>query len=106
MSCIDSRESEIPEGPKALGEINSQLSVQAFSNPSTAYFMVTIRSSSTSHSMSFWVIDAAGRIVEQKAGISADQIFQLGARYQPGVYFIKVMQDGQTRQLKLLKLKQ
>ena len=56
--------------------------------------------------MSFWVIDAAGRIVEQKAGISADQIFQLGARYQPGVYFIKVMQDGQTRQLKLLKLKQ
>ena len=66
--------------------------------------MVTIRSSSSHRPVSFRVIDAVGRKMEERTGISADQAFQIGASYQPGIYFIRVIHDGQPEQLKLVKL--
>ncbi len=104
LSGIDMRESNTTEVVKVTGEINKQLFIRAFPNPSTNYFMVTIRSSSSHRPVSFRVIDAVGRIMEERTGISADQTFQIGSSYQPGIYFIRVIYDGQPEQLKLVKL--
>jgi hypothetical protein len=49
------------------------------------------------------VVDMYGRMIEERI-LPNKQTITLGDRYRPGVYIVKFIQGGQTKQLKLIKL--
>jgi len=79
-----------------------QLSVSVFPNPASNFFMITF-SSSSYRPVTYSVIDAGGRIIEQKIVAGGDQNIKVGTSYQPGIYFITFRQDDLSKQLKLIK---
>ena len=78
------------------------LVVKALPNPTTDRF-VLFTQSSTAQSLSIKVMDAVGRVMEQRTGITANGSISFGQEYRPGVYFVEVMQGGRVQTIQLVK---
>ena len=81
----------------------NSLDVNAFPNPSGSNFTVKVRSTNRNEKINLQVIDAYGRIIETRSVSSSGDII-FGQLYRPGVYYIRVIQGKQFKELKLVKL--
>ncbi|WP_315823293.1 family 10 glycosylhydrolase [Paraflavitalea speifideaquila] len=79
------------------------LTVKAFPNPSPTQFYVLTLSTSLKP-LSIIVTDNTGRTIESRTGLAANGLFNLGAGYRPGVYYLQVKQGNNTQTVKLIKL--
>jgi hypothetical protein len=80
----------------------SSLQVQASPNPSQNYFSLRIKSSSDK-SVQLRIVDAVGRVVEVRQGLSVNSTVPVGLSYRPGVYYAEVMQGTKKVVIKLVK---
>jgi hypothetical protein len=78
------------------------LKVQALPNPSTTYFTLILRGSSTKVA-NLQIADMAGRIIEGRNGIAANSVQHVGHNYRPGVYYAQLIQGNRIITVKLLK---
>jgi hypothetical protein len=85
--------------------LEQKLSVQALPNPTMSYFTLLTKGSSKS-SIELRVIDALGRVVESKKGLTANGSVQIGQGYRPGAYFVQAVQGNEKVMVKLVKLSQ
>jgi len=83
-----------PEGTK--------LEAGLLPNPSSSYFNLSLKSSS-SDPVSIRVVDALGRVVEKRNNVAAYGVLKLGDNYHPGIYFVQVIQGSQSVVLRLFK---
>jgi hypothetical protein len=80
----------------------NKLQVTIQSNPTTQAFTLVIQSPFT-EALTLKVMDLNGRIIETRAGITANGILSLGNSYRPGVYYIEVRQGKEKVVLKAVK---
>lgn len=80
-----------------------QLTARAQPNPSAHYFTLVVQSPN-SPPVTLKVVDAAGRLVENRAGIAPNTTLQVGEGYRPGVYYVEVVQGSERVSLKLVKV--
>jgi hypothetical protein len=76
--------------------------VTAFPNPSNSSFNVKIESGSE-ELMNMRVLDASGRLIEEKKNIPSSQIVKLGERYINGVYLVEIVQGNNRKTVRLVK---
>lgn len=50
------------------------------------------------------VVDQYGRSIETKANLKTGSAVRLGDVYRPGVYYVRVLQGKQHKEIKLIKL--
>lgn len=84
-------------------EVSDKLDVRAYPNPSNQYFTLSLQGAAAGAAVQLRVVDASGRLVEQRNNLSGKQTIQVGELYQPGIYFIEI-RSGQTKTtLKVIK---
>jgi hypothetical protein len=49
------------------------------------------------------VVDMYGRIIETR-NVNANSPIRVGDRYNPGTYFVRIMQGREYKEIKLIKL--
>jgi lysophospholipase L1-like esterase len=81
-------------------ESNLRLSVSP--NPSSSFFLLRAKSGST-QPVTLRILDVAGRLVETKASIPANESVQIGQLYRPGTYVIEAIQGGQKALFRIIK---
>ena len=81
---------------------SKELLVSATPNPATSYFTVIVKSNS-SEVLSCIITDMAGRVVERKSNVPANNAFHAGSQLPAGVYLLQIMQGAQKKTLKLVK---
>ncbi|MDQ3843104.1 MAG: T9SS type A sorting domain-containing protein, partial [Bacteroidota bacterium] len=84
-------------------EVISKLKVAAYPNPSTRYFTLQINSNVTKDAITLRVVDLSGKLIELRNNLQAGQTLRLGDKYQPGMYFVEVLQGNRRELLKLVK---
>lgn len=77
--------------------------VSAYPNPTSAGFNVKLTNSNRTEKILMRVTDAYGRTIETRTIVSTQNI-TFGQLYRPGVYYLTIMQGGQHREIKLIKL--
>jgi hypothetical protein len=87
---------------EVVGEQGSILQLVATPNPSQHYFTLQVKSNSNKPPQ-LRIVDAVGRVVEGKSGLTANSTHRVGHSYRPGVYFAQVMQGGKVMTVKLIK---
>ena len=50
------------------------------------------------------VVDENGRVIEQRNNIKAESVLNVGTLYRPGIYYIRILQGKEKRELKLIIL--
>ena len=85
-----------------MEESSSTFHAIASPNPSKSSFRMNITSSNHSERIKVKVVDAFGRVVEV-IQVVANQQFELGRSYKPGVYIVELEQGKERKQLKLIK---
>ena len=86
------------KGPEA--SIN--LDVIAFPNPSASNFTLNV-SGNSNDKIIMQIIDMYGRIIESR-NINANSPIRFGDRYNPGTYFVRILQGKEHKEIKLVKL--
>lgn len=89
-------------GELAIAEVQKQFSVKVAPNPTTTTFNIQVNGLSN-EKVSVRVTDMAGRLVEQRLNVAANQVLTLGSVYRSGVYYVEVIQGANKQQLKLVK---
>jgi predicted extracellular nuclease/2',3'-cyclic-nucleotide 2'-phosphodiesterase (5'-nucleotidase family) len=79
-----------------------QFSVKAIPNPSRSYFSIAITGEQNTPAQ-LRVVDALGRVIEQRAQVPANSQLQLGQSWRPGIYMVEIRQGVQRKVLKLVK---
>ncbi len=74
-------------------------------NPSAYVFNLRVRGGSLGEPVSLRVWDVAGRIVEQRTGLSSGATLSLGGLWGTGLYYAELTQGTQKLTLKLIKNK-
>jgi hypothetical protein len=87
---------------KEEGITQEKLDVSAYPNPAAQYFNLSIQSNNNIP-VALIIADVTGRVIETKSGIAANSNVTIGHTYQPGVYFIQVVQGNKKLMLKLVK---
>jgi hypothetical protein len=77
--------------------------VAAYPNPFNSSFNIKVESSSD-ELVNMRVIDASGRLIEEKTNIAASQIIKLGERYINGVYLVEIIQGNNRKTTRLVKM--
>ena len=75
-----------------LTVLSSPFKVTVAPNPAKEQFLLQLK-----------VTDAAGRIIERRAGIAPNSSLRIGATYRPGTYYVEVTQGEAKQTLKLVK---
>ena len=88
---------------KEANEIPKQFEVKALPNPTYAYFTLSVKSDNLNSKIKMRVVDMYGRIIETK-NVNANSIVKIGENYLPGVYIVKVEQEDNEKQIKVIKL--
>ena len=83
---------------------SDMLSVQAYPNPAQSQFNIKLQSSNTKDAISIIVYGMNGKVVETRQNLKAGQSLVLGGMYRPGIYILEMIQGGQRKQLKLIKV--
>jgi hypothetical protein len=90
------------KGGEVVGEQEPDLQLRAMPNPATHHFTLHI-SSQSNKPVQLRIVDAIGRTVEVRGGITTNSNFTIGHNYRPGTYFADVLQDGKRAAVKLVK---
>lgn len=80
----------------------ADLSLSAFPNPSSNYFIISVGGGIGYKPISVRVINTLGKVIEQSAS-TFNKSFKIGSYYPPGVYLIEVIQDDMKAVLKVVK---
>jgi hypothetical protein len=80
----------------------SRFSVKAVPNPSKSYFTIGIEGVQNQPAQ-MRVVDALGRVIEQRSQIQANSQLQIGQSWRPGIYMVEIRQGDQRKVLKLVK---
>jgi uncharacterized delta-60 repeat protein len=78
------------------------LQVSAYPNPAPKAFTLQLRSSNA-QPLQVRVLDMAGRVVEARQNVAANTSLSFGAAYQPGIYYVEIIQGTQRKVTKLVK---
>ena len=89
------------KGPGYVESTN--LTVQAYPNPSSYYFNVTAKGNSV-ETMTLRVIDLTGKLVQVKTGVSANSTLQIGQDLMAGTYILELIQGNKKVEQKIIKL--
>lgn len=81
----------------------SALTVDVLPNPSSSYFTLQIRSTNDAP-VTVRITDQAGRVVYMQQGVAAISNVKAGQELKTGVYFAEVVQGGERKVVKLVKL--
>jgi hypothetical protein len=84
----------------ALAE--KSFAVSGFPNPSRTGFTIQIDGASTEKA-SIKVTDLAGRLIETRSNVAANQVLKIGDTYKAGMYYVEVTQGASKKQLKMVK---
>jgi hypothetical protein len=90
---MEARIAEVPDG----------LNVIAFPNPSANHFTINVKANSTKEKITMQVVDMYGRVIEIR-NVSANSMIRFGERYRPGTYLVRILQDKEHKEIKLIKL--
>jgi hypothetical protein len=74
-----------------------------YPNPSSNYFNLSLNSVSNEN-VKITVVDAVGRVIEQRTNVAANSTIQIGHNYQSGIYFVEVLQGNDRVVLRLAKV--
>ena len=85
--------------PEVLGKLN----VIAYPNPSATNFTISVNSNSEKEKITLQVVDMYGRIIETR-NVNARSPIRFGDRYNPGTYFIRIIQGKEHKEIKVVKL--
>lgn len=80
------------------------LEAKLYPNPSTSYFNIVITSNEEKEKITVQLFDQYGRLVSARNNISNGSTVRIGELYQPGVYYVRVLQSKQHKEIKLVKL--
>ena len=80
------------------------LRVTVYPNPASNYFNITINSNDAKEKIVLQVFDQYGRSIEVRNNVSIGSTVRLGDLYRSGVYYVRVIQGKQHKELKLVKL--
>jgi ELWxxDGT repeat protein len=81
---------------------NGLFKISAYPNPSNSSF--TLKLESNGHEMiRLRVLDATGRLIEERQNLSPGETLQLGDRYINGVYMAEIIQGINRKTVKLIK---
>jgi len=92
---------EITNNFKILDD--DQLKITILQNPTQSQFTLTTKSSSNKL-LNITILNDVGQMVEQKNGIAPNGSVYVGGTYQPGIYYIQVIQGGTRQTFKLIKM--
>jgi hypothetical protein len=81
----------------------SHLDLVAMPNPTTSSFTMQLNSSNTKDHITLQVFDQYGRMIETQKTFAGSNL-NIGGLYRPGVYYVRIMQGKEHKQVKLLKL--
>ena len=84
--------------------INDKLEIIAYPNPTNKLFAVQVKTNNTKDKILMQVVDQQGRVLEKRNNVLAGSMIAVGTLYKPGVYYIRIMQGRERRELKLIKL--
>ena len=84
--------------------INDKLEIIAYPNPTNKLFAVQVKTNNTKDNILMQVVDQQGRVLEKRNNVLAGSMIAVGTLYKPGVYYIRIMQGRERRELKLIKL--
>lgn len=77
--------------------------VQGYPNPTSSNFNLKVSSGDRVNKIRMQVMDAYGRVIETRF-VTGGQSISFGSVYRPGVYYLRVIQGKQSKELKLVKL--
>ena len=77
--------------------------LQLYPNPSRNYFTLNIVTTNYSDRVSVRIIDLSGRVVENRNGLSGNQIFRFGQNLRSGMYIAEIRQGKNMKAIKILK---
>ena len=80
----------------------TSLELAAWPNPSDGAFNLNFKSLNASDEIDIQVYDLNGKIIYRQPGV-ANQTYSFGASFQPGIYFVNLVQGDESRQVKLVK---
>ena len=80
-----------------------KLNAIVFPNPSTGYFQIKITSNDWREKIRMQVIDFYGRLINNQE-VNPGQQIKLGEAFRPGIYYVRVMQGDEHKEMKLVKL--
>ena len=78
------------------------LEIMAYPNPTSNSFSLTVQSD-LNEKILMQVMDMYGRVIETIT-VTANSVIRFGDRYNAGVYFVRVVQGNEHKELKLVKL--
>jgi hypothetical protein len=93
----DRGDDQIPESVR-----ETDLKVMAYPNPGTINFSLIVQSE-VNESIAMQVVDMNGRII-QAMNVKPNSIIRVGENYKAGIYFIRLMQGKEHKEIKLIKL--
>lgn len=81
-----------------------KLELLAFPNPSSQHFSVQLKTNDHNTKLQLQVFDQQGRLLERRDNLQPGSVIQLGEKYRPGMYVVRVIQGRQQTEVKLVKL--
>ena len=75
--------------------------VVVYPNPSATAFRISVKGNSR---ISYTVTDVSGSVVERKENVVAGEVLRIGSGYKKGIYFVNIMNEGEVKVVKLVKL--
>jgi hypothetical protein len=79
-----------------------RFTAKAVPNP-FSYNFTLITESSNDSPVTLRILDALGKIVEERRNITANGLLHIGGRFRPGIYFAEVIQGKEKVVLRLIK---
>ncbi len=83
--------------------VSTEFLVKARPNPTYTNFQLTVKGADSGKEIKMVITDILGRVIEQRI-VTNEQTIMFGDKYIPGMYIVNIVQDKQSRQLKLVKL--
>ena len=84
-------------------EKSHKLSITVMPNPASHYFTCITRGN-VDKSVLVRITDNAGRMIELKLNMPANNTFLIGNNYSAGIYYAELMQGNEKVIIKLIKL--
>lgn len=102
VNSIETQETTVNN--TALTTEANQLELNAYPNPSTKHFTLVVRANDTKQRIVMQVIDQQGRVVETRNNIIPGSVMQFGEMYRSGVYYVRIIQGKEHKEIKLIKV--
>jgi Secretion system C-terminal sorting domain len=101
-SLTQSNTTQKAEMEASAPEVSNELNVIVYPNPSTINFAITVKVNSAKEKITMQVVDIYGRIIETR-NVNANSPIRFGDHYNPGTYFVRIMQGKEHKEIKLIK---